>query len=82
MKTITVHGKSINAGQIVNTIDGRARLDYVGRQAFTNWTLIDQRAVAICLGLYYSKKKEKAKGFAIQTKNKIIVSKTIQSKTK
>lgn len=29
MKTITVHGKSINVGQIVNTIDGRARLDYV-----------------------------------------------------
>lgn len=45
MKTITVHGKSINVGQIVNTIDGRARLDYVGRQAFTNWTLIDQRNV-------------------------------------
>lgn len=40
------------------------------------------QAVAICLGVYYSKKKEKAKGFAIQTKNKIIVSKTIQSKTK
>lgn len=40
------------------------------------------QAVAICLGKYYSKKTEKAKGFAMRTKNKIIVSKTIQSRTK
>ena len=45
MKTITVHEKPINVGQIVNTIEGRARLDYIGRQSFTNWTLVDRKEV-------------------------------------
>lgn len=41
-KSITVHGMIIKEGDIVLTTEGRARLDYVGRQAFTNWTLVDQ----------------------------------------
>ena len=40
-KEIDVHDKIIHIGDIVNTIYGRARLDYIGRQAFTNWTLVD-----------------------------------------
>lgn len=42
MKEIKVNGKTIKVNEIVNTVEGRARLDYIGRQAFTSWTLIDQ----------------------------------------
>ena len=42
MKEIEVNGKTIKVNEIVNTVEGRARLDYIGRQAFTSWTLIDQ----------------------------------------
>lgn len=39
---IEVNNKTIKIGDIVNTTEGRARLDYIGRQSFTSWTLIDQ----------------------------------------
>lgn len=39
---IKVNNKTIKIGDIVNTTEGRARLDYIGRQSFTSWTLIDQ----------------------------------------
>jgi hypothetical protein len=42
MKEIEVNGKTIKVNEIVNTVEGRARLDYIGRQTFTSWTLIDQ----------------------------------------
>lgn len=45
MKEINVNKRIIHIGDIVNTIKGKARLDYVGRQAFTNWTLIEERSI-------------------------------------
>ena len=42
MKEIEVNGKTIKVNEIVNTVEGRARLNYIGKQAFTSWTLIDQ----------------------------------------
>lgn len=39
---IKAHNKQIKIGDIVNTIEGRAKLTYVGRQAFSCWDLIDQ----------------------------------------
>jgi hypothetical protein len=39
---IEVHNKQVKIGDIVNTIEGRAKLTYVGRQAFSCWDLIDQ----------------------------------------
>ena len=39
---IEVHNKQVKIGDIVNTIEGRAKLTYVGRQAFSCWNLIDQ----------------------------------------
>lgn len=42
MKEIEVNGKIIKIGDTVQTTEGRARLDYIGRQSFTSWTLIDQ----------------------------------------
>lgn len=44
MKEINVHGKILHENDIVNTIDGRARLEYIGRQSFTNWTLLDKKS--------------------------------------
>lgn len=41
-KSITVHGMIIEEGDIVLTTEGIARLDYIGSQAFTIWTLADQ----------------------------------------
>lgn len=43
-ETIKVCNKVLHIGDIVNTIDGRARLDYIGRQSFTNWTLLDKKS--------------------------------------
>ena len=43
-ETIKVHNKVLHIGDIVNTIDGRARLEYIGRQSFTNWTLLDKKS--------------------------------------
>ena len=37
-----VHNKQIKIGDVVNTTEGRAKLTYVGRQAFSCWDLIDQ----------------------------------------
>ena len=39
---IEVHNKQVKIGDIVNTVEGRAKLTYVGRQAFSCWDLIDQ----------------------------------------
>ena len=44
MKEINVHGKILHENDIVNTIDGRARLEYIGRQSFTSWTLLDKKS--------------------------------------
>lgn len=41
MKSITVKGKTITIKDVVMSQYGRARLDYIGRQSFTSWTLID-----------------------------------------
>lgn len=41
-KEIKVHNTILHEGDIVNTIDGRAKLVYIGRQSFTNWVLLDQ----------------------------------------
>ena len=38
---IEVHNKQIKIGDIVNTIEGRTKLTYIGRQAFSCWDLID-----------------------------------------
>lgn len=43
MNKITVNNKTISIGDIVMTIDGRAKLTYIGRLPFTSWTLIDIR---------------------------------------
>ena len=43
-KTIKVRNEVLHIGDIVNTIDGRARLEYIGRQSFTNWTLLDKKS--------------------------------------
>ena len=43
-ETIKVRNKVLHIGDIVNTIDGRARLEYIGRQSFTNWTLLDKKS--------------------------------------
>lgn len=44
MKEIKVNNKTISINDIVSTTEGRARLDYIGRQSFTNWTLLDQKS--------------------------------------
>ena len=44
---IEVHNKQIKIGDIVNTTEGRAKLTYVGRQAFSCWDLIDQTEVFV-----------------------------------
>lgn len=43
-KKIEVKSKVIREREIVNSIYGRARLDYIGRQSFTNWTLLDEKS--------------------------------------
>lgn len=43
MNKITVNNKTISIGDIIMSTDGRARLDYIGKQSFTRWTLIDIR---------------------------------------
>ena len=42
-----VHNRQIKVGDIVNTIEGKAKLTYVGRQAFSCWDLIDQTEVFV-----------------------------------
>ena len=44
---IEVHNKQIKIGDIVNTTEGRAKLTYAGRQAFSCWDLIDQTEVFV-----------------------------------
>lgn len=44
---IEIHNKQVKIGDIVNTIEGRAKLTYVGRQAFSCWDLIDQTDVFV-----------------------------------
>ena len=44
---IEVHNKQVKIGDIVNTIEGKAKLTYVGRQAFSCWDLIDQTEVFV-----------------------------------
>lgn len=44
---IEVHNKQVKIGDIVNTVEGRAKLTYVGRQAFSCWDLIDQTEVFV-----------------------------------
>lgn len=44
MKEIKVNNKIIRINDIVSTTEGKARLDYIGRQSFTNWTLLDQKS--------------------------------------
>ena len=44
---IEVHNKQIKIGDIVNTTEGRAKLIYAGRQAFSCWDLIDQTEVFV-----------------------------------
>ena len=44
---IEVHNKQIKIGDIVSTTEGRAKLTYVGRQAFSCWDLIDQTEVFV-----------------------------------
>lgn len=34
----------MHEGDIVNTVDGRAKLIYIGRQSFTNWKLLDEKS--------------------------------------
>lgn len=46
---LQVNNRQIKIGDVVNTTMGRARLDYIGRQSFSNWTLIDQRE-KFCFG--------------------------------
>ena len=43
-KEIKVHNTILHEGDIVNTVEGCARLEYIGRQSFTNWTLLDQKS--------------------------------------
>lgn len=43
-KEINVGNIVLHEADIVNTIEGRARLDYIGRQSFTNWTLLDKKS--------------------------------------
>lgn len=43
-ETIKVRNKVLHIGDIVNTVEGRARLEYIGRQSFTNWTLLDKKS--------------------------------------
>ena len=44
---IEVHNKQIKIGDIVNTTEGRAKLIYAGRQAFSCWDLIDQTEIFV-----------------------------------
>ena len=44
---IEVHNKQVKIGDIVNTTEGRAKLIYAGRQAFSCWDLIDQTEVFV-----------------------------------
>ena len=44
---IEVHNKQVKIGDIVNTTEGRAKLTYVGRQAFSCWDLIDQTEIFV-----------------------------------
>ena len=43
-KEIKVHDVVLHVGDVVNTIDGQARLEYIGRQAFTSWKLLDLKS--------------------------------------
>lgn len=43
-KEINVGNIVLHEGDIVNTIEGRARLEYIGRQSFTSWTLLDKKS--------------------------------------
>lgn len=43
-KEIKVHNTILHEGDIVNTVDGRAKLIYIGRQSFTNWKLLDEKS--------------------------------------
>lgn len=49
-KEIKVHNTILHEGDIVNTIDGRAKLVYIGRQSFTNWVLLDQMSSTFPFG--------------------------------
>ncbi len=40
-KEITVHNTTLHTGDVVNTVEGRARLEYIGRCTFTRWLLLD-----------------------------------------
>ena len=42
-----VHNRQIKIGDVVNTTEGRAKLIYAGRQAFSCWDLIDQTDVFV-----------------------------------
>ena len=44
---IEVHNKQVKIGDIVNTTEGRAKLIYAGRQAFSCWDLIDQTEIFV-----------------------------------
>ena len=44
---IEVHNKQVKIGDIVNTTEGRAKLIYAGRQAFSCWDLIHQTEVFV-----------------------------------
>lgn len=43
-KEIKVHNTILHEGDIVNTVDGRAKLIYIGRQSFTSWKLLDEKS--------------------------------------
>ena len=47
IKEITVKNKKIRIGDIVETTEGKAKLDYISRKTFTRWTLIEQTEVFI-----------------------------------
>lgn len=50
MQEIKVNNKTIRINDIVSTTEGKARLDYIGRQAFTTWTLLDQKSDKFIFG--------------------------------
>lgn len=49
-KEIKVYNTVLHEGDIVNTVEGRARLEYIGRQSFTNWTLLDKKSKLFIFG--------------------------------
>lgn len=44
-KELQIKGRTIKLNDIVNTSEGRAKLDYIGK-SFTNWTLIDDKSIS------------------------------------